>query len=277
MKTKGFKIFLGIVACILWSVSLSYGRTITVGTSGSGATYTNITNAVNAAQARDTVLLLSDITLEDDLSFSKDIVVMSRNGNTIKRKANYFNIIIFEIRVSNTSIYVNGGCEVEFKNVVLDCDGLGSTTTFSSYSHFVSVNSRAVLKLNGSVVRGSSEAAPVAVSGTLIGGLITGNTTSDPSIGVVLVNSGGTLVDVVVASNVLDQSNVAAVSLNGGDMINCTVVGNKARTGSSTTRYAVASSNNGCKITNCIIYGNGAGISSGANVTYSCVQGGYSG
>lgn len=277
MKTKGFKIFLGIVACILWSVSPSYGRTITVGASGSGATYTSITNAVNAAQAGDTVLLLSNITLDEDLSFSRNIVVMSKNGYAIKRKANYLNLIFIELHISNTSIYVNGGCEVEFKNVVLDCDGLGSTTTFSSYSHYVSVNSRAVLKLNGSVVKGSAEAAPVAVSGTLIGGLITGNTTSDPSVGVVLVNSGGTLVNVVVASNVLDQSNVAAVSLNGGDMINCTVVGNKARTGSSTTRYAVASSNNGCKITNCIIYGNGAGISSRANVTYSCVQGGYSG
>lgn len=277
MKTKGLKIFLGIVACILWSISPSYGRTITVGTSGSGATYTDITGAVNAAQRGDTVLLLSDVTLNEDLSFSRSVVVMSRNGYAIKRKASIINFIFFEFHISNTSIYVNGNTEVEFLNVVLDCDNISSTTYNSYYSHYVSVNSGAVLKLNGSVIRNSSDAAPIAVSGTLIGGLITKNTSSEPSIGVVLVNSGGRLVNVVVASNVLDDSNVSAVNLNGGDMINCTVVGNNARSGSSNNRYAVNSSNNNCKITNCIIYGNGGSIFNKANVTYSCVQGGYSG
>ena len=153
MKTKGFKIILGIVACVLWSVSPSYGRTITVGTSSTGASYTDITDAVNAAQRGDTVQLLSDVTLNNDLSFSRNVVVMSEKGFSIKRKATIIDLFIFQLHLSNTSIYVNGNTEVEFLNVVLDCNKISSTTYNSYYSHFVSVNSGAVLKLNNSVIK----------------------------------------------------------------------------------------------------------------------------
>lgn len=276
MKAKGFKILLSVVICFLCSLSSVCGRTLTVGVSGSGASYSVMSEALDAASNGDTLMLLSDISLNSDLSFAKSVVVTSRNGYAIKRVSISFFWDL--IHLYNTSIYINGGCEVEFLNVVLDCNNLNSTTSFSSYSHYVSVNSKAVLKLNNTSVRNSTEGAPVAVSGTLIGGLITANTSSEANIGVVLVNSGGSLVNVVVASNKLSGSNVAAVNLNGGNMINCTVVGNTRVSGNtSSEQYAVKSSNNGCQITNCIIYGNVRSISGKANVTYSCVQGGYDG
>lgn len=259
----------------MWAISSVHARTVTVGTSNTRPNYTNLSDAVDAAGSGDTVMLLSNVSMNSDLSFAKNVVLMSRNGYSIVRRS--VSIFWDIIHLYNTSIYVNDGCTVEFNNVALDCNGLNSTTSFSIYSHFVSVNSGATLKMVNSSVQNSAEGAPVAVSGTLIGGLITNNTCSEPSVGIVLVNSGGLLVNVVVASNMLNKSNMAAVNLNGGSMINCTVVGNNSSTGNSPNRYAVNSSNNNCKITNCIIYGNGNSVLNTANVTYSCVQGGMNG
>lgn len=275
MKTKDFKILIGIFVCLLCSVTSVYGRVRTVGASGTGSAYTSLVDAVNAAQTGDTLMLLSNVTLDENLSFSKSVVVMSRNGYAIKRKS--VSIIWDLIHLYNTSIYINGGIEVVFSNIVLDSDNLSSSSGFITYNHFVSVNSGAVLRLNRTVIRNSTEGAPLAVSGTVFGGLVTGNTSSDSEVGVVLVNSEGLLVNMVIASNVLNRSNVSAVNLNGGNMLNCTVINNNSSSGSSPNRYAVNSSNNGCKITNCIIYGNGGAILNRASVTYSCVQGGYAG
>ena len=84
MKTKDFKILIGIFVCLLCSVTSVYGRTRTVGTSGTGSAYTSLVDAVNEAQEGDTLMLLSDVSLDDNLSFAKSVVVMSRSGHAIK-------------------------------------------------------------------------------------------------------------------------------------------------------------------------------------------------
>ncbi len=274
MKTKGLKIFLGIIVGLLCAVTSVYGRTRTVGVSGTGSAYTNLVDAVNAAQTGDTLMLLSDVTLDENLSFSKSVVVMSKNGYAIKRKS--VSIIWDLIHLYNTSIYINGGIEVVFSDIVLDANNLSSTSGWVTYNHYVSVNSGAVLRLNRTVIRNSTDGAPLAVSGTVVGGLVTGNTSSESAMGVVLVNSNGLLVNMVIVSNTLSKSNVSAVNLNGGDMLNCTVINNRNSTGSA-NRYGINSSNSKCKVTNCIVYGNGGSILNVADVTYSCIQGGYTG
>lgn len=262
MNTKALKILLGIFACVLMSVTSVHGRTYTAGTSS------ELINAVNGAGANDTVLLVSDITLEGDLSFSKNLVVKSNGNHRIVRGSTsyFFNLIHLP-----SSIYINN-ITVEFIDVTFDCNQTKSTITLlSDYFHYVTVNSGAVVKMTGSSsVINSAEGAPIAVSGRLVGGLITKNTSSINNTGVVLLNSGGSMVNVVVADNTLSSNDMGAVKMNGGSLINCTVVNN---TSNRARRYGVDAQNNSYKITNCIIFGNGAGINGSPTVSHSCVQG----
>lgn len=270
MKAKYKKIFFGVFVLLMISVSSMYGRTLTVGVAGTGANYDELSNAVNNAQSGDTLLLLSDITIKGEVSFSKSVVVKSARGCYSILKGDLigglFNAFI--------NVTINSNAVVEFVDVCLNVNNKTSSGLISEYYFYVNVNSGATLKLSGqSSVRNSTGGAVMQVNGTVIGGLVTKNTTSSTNVGLVYVNSGGLLVDMVIASNTLANSNVAAVNLNGGSMVNCTILNNNSSSGNSPNRYAVSSTNNNCRVTNCIIYGNGAAVLGSATVRNSCVQG----
>lgn len=262
MNTKAQKILLGIFVCVLMSVTSVQGRTYNAGTTS------ELINAINNARANDTVLLVSDITLNDNVSFSKNLVVKSNGKHSLRRGNTSF---IFDfLKVEPASIYINN-VTVEFIDVTFDCNDK-SNSFFNDYHHYISVASEGVMKMTGSTsITNSADGAPLSVSGTVLGGLVTGNSSSLTGLGVVLVNSNGMLVNMIIANNTLTTNNMGAVSLNGGSMTNCTVVNNKS--GNSRNRYGVSSTNNNCKINNCIIYGNGAGLLGSASVSHSCIQG----
>ncbi len=262
MNTKAQKILLGIFACVLMSVTSVQGRTYNAGTTS------ELINAINNARANDTVLLVSDITLNDNVSFSKNLVVKSNGKHSLRRGNTSF---IFDfLKVEPASIYINN-VTVEFIDVTFDCNDK-SNSFFNDYHHYISVASEGVMKMTGSTsITNSADGAPLSVSGTVLGGLVTGNSSSLTGLGVVLVNSNGMLVNMIIANNTLTTNNMGAVSLNGGSMTNCTVVNNKS--GNSRNRYGVSSTNNNCKINNCVIYGNGAGLLGSASVSHSCIQG----
>lgn len=269
MKTKIFKIILALVAGLFLSAASLSAATITVGASGTGAQYTNLQTAINNAPVGDTIKLLSDVTINEQISFARKLTLVSDNGYSVKKGE-----LLWGILSGFICIYINS--DLELINVHLDSDKHTSVAPWGDYSSYVTVTGGAVLRMDSrSSIRKSSDGAALTVNGTVIGGNITGNTSSSTNVGVVLVNSGGVMVNMVVDSNTLSKANVAAVNLNGGRMINCTVTNNKS--GNSTNRYAVNSSNPGNEISNCIIYDNGAGILGQAKVAYSCIQGGYAG
>lgn len=269
MKTKVYKIFLLFISVIFLSITSVSAVTKTVGNSGTGADYTSLQNAVNNASYGDTLLLLSDITIDEQLSFSRKLTVRSDNGYSIKKGEE-----LFQSFWTTISIYINS--DLELINVNLDVNNKRSNAIFSEYAFYVSVNSGATLTMSGtSTICNATEGAVLSVGGTVIGGRVTNNKSSSTSVGVVYVLSQGRIINMVIDSNTLNNSNMGAVALNGGSMINCTVINNKS--GNSGNRYGVSSNNPNNGITNCIIYNNGAGIYGKANVSYSCVQGGATG
>ncbi len=247
---------------MVMSVSVTWANRLTVG--NVNATYSDLVSATDAALSNDTIFLTSDVELSSSISLAKDLTIQSDSGYRIIRKSKNLPGTV------SPTIYVNTETSLELINICLDANNESSNHE-SAYSHFVSVNSGATLRMDyRTSIINSTNGAVLNAQGTVIGGRVMNNTSSESSVGVIYVTSGGSLINMVITSNKVSRG-MAVVKMSGGRMINCTVVNNNQN--SNSERYAVDVSGTDCKIYNSIVFNNKSSfMGNEPDVQYSCVD-----
>jgi len=262
IMTKLHKKYCLFALGMVMSVSVTWANRLTVG--NVNATYRDLVSATDAALSNDTIFLTSDVELSSSISLARDLTIQSDSGYRIIRKSPNLPGTV------SPTIYVNTETTLELVNICLDANNQSSNYE-SPYSHFVSVNSGATLRMDyRTSIINSTNGAVLNAQGTVIGGRVMNNSSSESSVGVIYVTSGGALINMVITSNKVSRG-MAVVKMSGGRMINCTVVNNNQN--SNSERYAVDASGTGCKVYNSIIYSNKSSFMGNTpDVQYSCVD-----
>ena len=262
IMTKLHKKYCLFALGMVMSVSVTWANRLTVG--NVNATYRDLVSATDAALPNDTIFLTSDVELSSSISLARDLTIQSDSGYRIIRKSPNLPGTV------SPTIYVNTETTLELVNICLDANNQSSNYG-SPYSHFVSVNSGATLRMDyRTSIINSTNGAVLNAQGTVIGGRVMNNSSSESSVGVIYVTSDGALINMVITSNKVSRG-MAVVKMSGGRMINCTVVNNNQN--SNSERYAVDASGTGCKVYNSIIYSNKSSFMVNTpDVQYSCVD-----
>lgn len=188
-----------------------------------GDYFGTLSEAVNAAQAGETIEIVRDIDLTSDITIGKNITVKSSEGNN-------FVLNRTESSKGSTLFAVNNGANVTFENVTIDGGAvwsgaedsvLGRGTTnngITSTKEFFSVNSNSTLTLNTVTLQNNSR------SGN--GGVITVDSSTVNIINSVIKNNSSTgFSSVMWASK--QNSNVV--------ITNSEIYGNKTTNGTGST------------------------------------------
>lgn len=237
-KNRMSKAILMIVAFSLCWTMETFARTVQVNSRAGFA------NAVDTqGQDGDTVSITANISLDDHVTVSKKVTILG-NGKTITRTGSR--------RISFTA-------DASVQNLTFDGDNRSSSMI--SFVH-IAANTKVTMD-DKTIIKKSSNGPVLTVAGTLVGGVVTGNT-ANSMYAVVTVSNGATMINTLVYGNKASgtrtrgntDNNSYIVKLEGGKLVNVTVAGNTLSGANNNTvsfAYAVKSTNDNSRVINSII------------------------
>jgi hypothetical protein len=223
-KNRVSKAIVLIVSMLFGWILEAFPATVSI------SNFNDMQNALDRCSNGDTLSLSSDITLSSSISFGKSVTVLG-NGHMITR-ASASNRINFQENVNVSDLVFN------------------ANHTSSSTVSFLLVSREGKVTMDDkTIVRGSDNGPVIIVEGTMVGGVVTGNTVTGASStqypSVVRVTANGTIINSLVYGNTAagNANNYAyIVRIDGGKIVNCTIAGNtlSGTDGRRTTSYAYA-------------------------------------
>ena len=223
--------------------------------------FNNIASVLGSCRNGDTISVTGNSTLASSVEVNKSVTILG-NGNTVKRSA--------------ANVRITFSANVEVQNLSFDAN-----STSSSQLSFIFVSEGSKTKMDEkTVVKNSSNGPVLLVEGTLVGGVITGNSIRQvKNRGVVYVTANGTLINSLIYGNSAEGNNANnsyIVVSEGGKIINCTIANNRL-TGDSGRRqytpyaYALTSASNKTLVQNTLVCMNthtNSNVTSDVNVEY---------
>lgn len=195
--------------------------------------FSNIRGVLDECSNGDTISVTSDFSLTSSVAINKSVTILG-NGHTIKR--------------GGASVRIDFSADVNVSGLTFDANNTNSSTT----SFILISQGEKVTMDNGTVIKNSSDGSVLIVEGTLVGGVVTGNTLSGHSggsssstnrnRGIVRVTGNGTIINSLIYGNTATgvYSDFAyIVRSDGGSIINCTIAKNTL-SGGRTDSYAFA-------------------------------------
>lgn len=248
----------------------------TVHTLGTGGNYSSLTNdaVYHPVVAGDTLMLVSDVAVEDGTYINQKLMIMSSPGH---RYTLYVANSASRIGILNDTITI--------KDVKITGD---PTYNIEPYSPYISVSDNAVLKLENTSIEGFRSQVVLQVGGTIIGGRFCNNTTTQKHGHLIEIDRSSSVVanmiidhntadgndGATVASGTSASRDVAIMRIRGGLLVNCTIADNIVLNWGTDGPFIV-NLENVCTLKNSIVYGNENVLHNGKSrihVSNSCVS-----
>ena len=196
--------------------------------------YSDMRSGLDGCSNGDTISVASDFSLTSSVAVNKSVTILG-NGHTIKR--------------GGASVRISFSADVNVSGLTFDANNTNSSST----SFILVSQGEKVTMDEGTVVKNSSDGSVLIVEGTLVGGVVTGNTlsghsggsssSSNRNRGIVRVTGNGSIINTLVYGNTATGvgSDYAYIVRNeGGLVINCTIVKNTLSGNNRNTSYAYA-------------------------------------
>lgn len=220
-KKRMSKLVFLIVAFLCGLLSSSFATVREV------ANLSALNSAISNSGTGDTISITGDITLTSIVEFTKPVTIIGNNHSFLRGGRNAR--VVFSANVT-------------VLGVTFDANETSGTASY------LMISREATVTMSGNTfVKNNPNGSVLNIEGTLIGGVITGNTNSNQT-GIVYITANGYMYNTLVYGNTATGSNnrqgstAYIVQLNGGHMINCTIVNNtlKGRLPNSSTAKAFA-------------------------------------